>query len=57
MPPPTSGIEITQPGTFAFAASIVASHGGTVGARSAGPGKGSTMSIRLPAIPRAEVPA
>jgi signal transduction histidine kinase len=37
--------------------SIVASHGGTVGARSAGSGKGSTMSIRLPAIPRAEVPA
>ncbi len=37
--------------------SIVASHRGTVGARSAGPGHGSTMSIRLPAIPRAEIPA
>jgi signal transduction histidine kinase len=37
--------------------SIVLSHGGTVGARSAGPGKGSTIWIRLPAIRRAEVPA
>ena len=37
--------------------SIVLSHGGTVGARSAGPGTGSTMWIRLPAIRRAEVPA
>ena len=37
--------------------SIVTSHRGTVGARSAGPGQGSTMSIRLPAIPRAEIPA
>jgi signal transduction histidine kinase len=37
--------------------SIVKSHGGTVGARSPGPGKGSTIWIRLPAVRRAEVPA
>jgi signal transduction histidine kinase len=37
--------------------SIVRSHGGIVGARSAGPGHGTTMWIRLPAVPRAEVHA
>ena len=37
--------------------SIVQSHGGTVGARSAGLGKGSTMWIRLPEVRRAEVHA
>lgn len=37
--------------------SIVRSHGGTVGARSAGRGLGSTMWVRLPTVHRAEVPA
>lgn len=38
--------------------SIVRGHGGTVGAKSAGPGQGSTFSVRLPAVVRAaEVPA
>jgi signal transduction histidine kinase len=37
--------------------SIVQSHGGRVGARSAGPGLGLTVWIRLPAVRRAEVPA
>jgi signal transduction histidine kinase len=37
--------------------SIVRGHGGTVGARSAGPGRGSTIWVRLPTVVRAEVPA
>jgi signal transduction histidine kinase len=37
--------------------SIVKSHGGTVGARSAEPGLGTTIWIRLPTVRRAEVPA
>jgi len=37
--------------------SIVESHGGAVGARSPGPGGGTTIWIRLPAVRRAEVPA
>ena len=36
---------------------IVHSHGGTVGARSDGPGQGTTIWIRLPAVVHAEVPA
>jgi len=37
--------------------SIVKSHGGTVGARSAGTGKGTTIWIRLPEVHRSEMPA
>jgi signal transduction histidine kinase len=33
---------------------IVRSHGGTIGARSAGPGEGTVVWIRLPALARAE---
>jgi signal transduction histidine kinase len=37
--------------------SIVRSHGGTVGARSGGPGAGTTVWVRLPAIGRTAVQA
>jgi len=37
--------------------SVVMSHGGTVGARSAGPGRGTTIWVRLPAVARAGVEA
>jgi len=37
--------------------SIVQGHGGKVGARSGGPGRGLTVWIRLPAVRSAEVPA
>src|SRR5688572_1748036 len=36
---------------------LVQMHGGTVTARSEGPGKGSTFEVRLPAVPQAAHPA